>query len=99
MTGSGMSPKASDIDDADFIRRVDRLQLDGTRGDHWPDGRRWVAIWDMEPEYPDMPPKVVAAKFRQLNKRGLIDGCTCGCRGDLQVTEAGLALIAPAPAT
>lgn len=32
-----------------------------------------------------VPAKVVLAKAKRLVKRGLIDGCTCGCRGDFEV--------------
>ena len=39
----------------------------------------WMDIADRLPEY---PPKVVIAKCRSLIKRGLMHGCTCGCRGD-----------------
>lgn len=33
--------------------------------------------------------KLILAKMRQLNKRGLITGCFCGCRGDFEITEKG----------
>lgn len=33
--------------------------------------------------------KVVLAKAHQLIKRGLLDGCDCGCRGDFEVTSKG----------
>ena len=42
------------------------------------------------------PDKVVHAKMRQLIKRDLVDGCPCGCRGDFDITEKGLAAIAAA---
>lgn len=35
--------------------------------------------------FPNMPPKVVLAKARRLIRRGVIDGCECGCRGDFAV--------------
>lgn len=35
------------------------------------------------------PFKVVLAKMRSLIKRGLVDGCDCGCRGDFTITEKG----------
>lgn len=28
------------------------------------------------------PPKVVLAKMKSLIKRGIVQGCCCGCRGD-----------------
>lgn len=38
--------------------------------------------WDIEELLPDAPPKVVLAKLRKLIRKGYIDGCSCGCRGD-----------------
>lgn len=37
---------------------------------------------------PPIPEKVVLAKARRLVKRGLIDGCCCGCRGDFRINDA-----------
>lgn len=36
------------------------------------------------------PLKVQLAKMRILFRRGFIDGCTCGCRGDFVITEKGI---------
>ena len=33
--------------------------------------------------------KLILAKMRQLIKRGLVYGCTCGCRGDFEITQKG----------
>jgi hypothetical protein len=33
--------------------------------------------------------KLILAKMRQLMKRGLVDGCGCGCRGDFEITPKG----------
>lgn len=38
----------------------------------------------------------VERKFRRVHRRGLVDGCGCGCRGDLRLTPKGLALIGEA---
>lgn len=40
------------------------------------------------------PAKLVLAKMRQLIKRGLADGCGCGCRGDFEITAKGEAFLA-----
>lgn len=88
------SVKASDIDDRAFLAVVLRRSLDG-KWAHM--DRRWVLFHEMYDEFPDMPWKVVHAKGRQLLKRGLLDGCGCGCRGDLELTDAGLALLSPHP--
>jgi len=60
------------------------------------------ATWfDIQPRSPDgmptvvdaMPPlpsdKLALAKMRQLIRRGLVDGCACGCRGDFELTDKG----------
>jgi hypothetical protein len=39
------------------------------------------------------PQKRIFAKMRSLYKRGLVKGCPCGCRGDFEITDKGLALI------
>ena len=38
-----------------------------------------------------LPWKLARSKMASLLKRGLVDGCTCGCRGDFELTEKGLA--------
>lgn len=35
------------------------------------------------------PDKLVLAKMKQLIKRGLVEGCGCGCRGDFCITSKG----------
>lgn len=35
------------------------------------------------------PPKLPLAKMRMLIRRGLVDGCPCGCRGDFVITAKG----------
>lgn len=37
--------------------------------------------------------KLVIAKMRQLIRRGLVDGCPCGCRGDFVITDKGRSLL------
>jgi hypothetical protein len=69
--------KASDIDDVTFLRVIQDVQEnDQPPFAHW---------WDVEPLFPGVPFKVLLAKARGLMKRGYLDGCPCGCRGDMQV--------------
>ena len=35
----------------------------------------------------DIPDQLVLAKMRQLIKRGLVDGCGCGCRGEFRLPD------------
>lgn len=34
-------------------------------------------------------PKLALSKMRSLIKRGLAEGCSCGCRGDFEISEKG----------
>lgn len=36
-----------------------------------------------------LPSKLILAKARKLMRKGLLDGCDCGCRGDFVLTERG----------
>ena len=36
-----------------------------------------------------LPDKLVLAKMRKLVAKGYVDGCTCGCRGDFELTDKG----------
>ena len=49
----------------------------------------------------DVPDKLVVAKMNRLMQRGLVDGCSCGCRGDYVITDKGLSALhaaqTPAP--
>ena len=37
----------------------------------------------------DTPPKVVLRKISGLMRRGLVDGCDCGCAGSFSITQKG----------
>lgn len=50
---------------------------------------RWVLGQDFEEPYASMPHKVLWAKLDRMIRRGLIQGCTCGCRGDFEITNQG----------
>jgi hypothetical protein len=81
--------KASDISDRDVLEF-----LAGHQG-HW---STWGVGYSIMPTVQDAmplgtPEKVQLAKMRQLHKRGFVGGCTCGCRGDWEITDKGLAFI------
>jgi hypothetical protein len=63
----------------------------------WNDGRFSWGHGDEKvfetPLSSEVPYKVVHAKLKSLNKRKLIGGCACGCRGDFEITDKGLELI------
>jgi hypothetical protein len=46
------------------------------------------------PDWQNIPDKLVLAKMRTLIRRGLVDGCPCGCRGDFEITDKGRDFIA-----
>lgn len=67
---------------------------------------QWVCLWygyfkEIESSTPDvyyaMPEnynhKLALDIMKNLLKRELIGGCSCGCRGDFEITDKGLALI------
>ena len=84
--------KASDIPDEEILGFI--RDCNEGRGPNSPSYRpgekRWCFTWDLEERFPDFPYKVILAKCRGLHKRGLIGGCTCGCRGDFAVVDSDL---------
>lgn len=62
---------------------------------HWYKG---VNDFDVSLAMPaNIPDKLVLAKMRQMIRRGVVDGCPCGCRGDFVITTKGLAELGPIP--
>jgi hypothetical protein len=50
--------------------------------------------WNVTEAMPSgIPSKLALAKMRMMIRRGVVDGCPCGCRGDFVITEKGLAEI------
>lgn len=91
---------ARDITDEVFLKAVE------TATGVW--AREWAMRWDVarvlgglpigrdilsSDEVPGVPWKVVLAKFRRCESRGLVKGCACGCRGDFELTDAGRILL------
>ena len=44
-----------------------------------------VSRWEIGALLPVWPEKVLLAKLRSMLRRGLIDGCACGCSGGFEV--------------
>jgi len=51
------------------------------------EGTEMPCVRDAMP--PGTPEKVAYAKMRSLIRKGLVDGCVCGCRGDFELTARG----------
>jgi hypothetical protein len=94
-------PKAADITDEAFLAAIDEVARRRSEpGRPWTIGAsRWdiACVLAGHPElvgtatgtqdWPNVPPKVVRAKAKRLIARRLIDGCSCGCRGDFIRTD------------
>lgn len=50
-------------------------------------GYSMPTVQDAMPE--GTPHKLQLAKMCSLVRRGMVDGCTCGCRGDWKITAGG----------
>lgn len=86
--------QAKHIDDREVLALIDALRMSPWPGDVGPrEDPRWVLTPEIERALPAYPWKVVLAKLRALEKRRLISGCLCGCRGDLELTVDGEAFL------
>lgn len=76
----------------EFLDALDGLWSTWCWSDH-----RDPCFWDhsVAPLFPpETPDKLIRAKMAGLIRRGLIDGCPCGCRGDYELTDKGRAFLA-----
>ena len=80
--------KTATISDIDVLRFLARHQ---GRWATWGEGHGMPTVRDAMPK--GTPEKLQLAKMRRLHKRGLVGGCTCGCRGDWEITDLGLEFI------
>lgn len=91
----GTAPHAcKDIPDEPVLRFL----LDGRDQTGWrvPGWATWFAGYDNSVQQampPHTPAKLARAKMAMLIRRGLVSGCTCGCRGDFEITSKGLAFL------
>ena len=79
-------PKASDI--SDFAMYAALMETNTSPYRNSKMGGRYLGsstIWDVQRLFPEFPPKVVRAKLQSMDKRGITDGCYCGCRGDINI--------------
>lgn len=92
-------PQAKDIRDGDALAAVLKCMkhpltssgyflpysIQEVMQGYWTGPAMW---WDVTKEL-GFPEKVVLAKMAALIRRGLLDGCPCGCRGDFELTKQG----------
>jgi hypothetical protein len=83
--------KASDITDDEFVAavRASAQDLAQAWGREYVESDKpylssWAMAWEVADRL-DVPVKVARAKFLRCQKRGLVHGCGCGCRGDWHV--------------
>lgn len=66
---------------------------------------RWATFWDDDEGMPysnslsralpdGVPVKLARAKIAQMVKKGLVSACTCGCCGDIEITDKGREVLA-----
>ena len=77
------SVKTSDIPERPILEFLAKLDRWATHGN----ARSMPTVQDAMPE--GTPIKLQLSKMRALKKRGLVQGCYCGCRGDWEITDAG----------
>ncbi len=82
--------QAKHIDDLDVLRFLDSMET--PLGWVFPQAMLYrrdgvPCILDAFPS--GTPEKIVIAKLSSLCRRGLIDGCTCGCKGAFEITRKG----------
>lgn len=83
---AGMKLQCKDIPEEPILYFLD--SLNGAWANWYFDDDRDVRRHAMPAGLPD---KLVVAKMAQMIRKGLVDGCPCGCRGDYVITEKGRA--------
>jgi hypothetical protein len=83
--------QAKDIPEAPILRYLVDMPAKRTAA-------RWLPVSDETPTImaavpAGTPEKVALAKMHALIRRGLVDGCACGCRGDFTITEQGRSVL------
>ncbi len=87
--------QAKDIDDVFFLRLVEWMSGEAYPPTPWPDHGpwtifpHWIFVSNLERVMPFFPTEVIVAEAAALIRRGLLEGCRCGCRGDFELTQKG----------
>ena len=78
--------KCKDIPDQPIIDWLSKNAPDESRWATWGVGYSMPTVADCMPT--GTPEKLQLAKMKQLIKRGIVNGCGCGCRGDFYLAVA-----------
>lgn len=84
---TGRRPKASDLTDAEILAAYSLVLASCRREVPGISELTFDSAW--REHFSNYPPKVVRAKLASMIRRGLMNGCACGCRGDYYPTEKG----------
>ena len=76
-----------DVPDKLIIEFLYKRHLEGKIWCCWFDGYE-NSIGQAMPQ--NTPEKIKIKKMAKLINRGLVSGCSCGCRGDYEITEKGI---------
>lgn len=81
--------QTKDIDEIAVLRRIAEIEESGRQGTLFPgfDNSVNTAMPEGTPE------KLQYAVVSNLIRRGLVNGCCCGCRGDFVLTAKGAELV------
>jgi hypothetical protein len=77
--------QAKHLDEQEILRALQKQSQPMT---HWASGTD-RSLPAAIPALRVVPEKVLRAKLGAMERRGLIDGCACGCRGDWVITPLG----------
>ena len=76
--------QAKDITEEQFLGAVHKANEQTSVVFGWPIDT--AMVWDLA-RILDVPEKIVRAKAARLIKKGVLEGCTCGCRGDFRIVR------------
>jgi hypothetical protein len=68
-------PQAKDISDQAALEAIKATRQDWGKS----------MLGDVEKKLSSFPSKVVKAKLSSMIRRGIIDGCDCGCSGNFEI--------------
>lgn len=84
--------QCKDMSDWPILARL--AGLSGRMATHWDSDESAGGMPSIAPAMPaNTPEKLRRAKMAMLIRRGLAEGCTCGCRGDFEITQKGRELL------